>query len=75
MIDYKIKQRFVITICLKLNGCYRNVRKRAQIFRWFKDFSAGRDSVEDEPRSGRQTTLKTDNNVERFKILFGLTAA
>ena len=52
MSDYKIKQRFVITICLKL-----------------KDFSVGRDSVEDEPRSGRHTTSKTDNNVERFKSL------
>ena len=41
-----------------------NFRKATQILRWFKDFLAGRDSVEDEPQSERSTTSKTDKNVE-----------
>ena len=32
-------------------------------------FSEGRDLVEDEPRTGRLTTSKTDVNVERVKSL------
>ena len=36
---------------------------RSQVFKWFKAFSEGHESIEDEPRSGRPTS-KTDNNVE-----------
>ena len=61
MSDYKIKQHCAIKFCLKigmnatetcwkLQEAYRkDALSQAQIFRWFKDFSAGRDSVEDEP--------------------------
>ena len=81
MSDYKIEQRCAIKFCLKLGmnateTCGKlqeaygeDALSRAQIFRWFKDFSAGRDSVQDEPRSGRPATSKTDENVERAKSL------
>ena len=68
--DYKIEQRCVIKFCLKLGiNATKNCKKlqevygkdalsRAQIFKWFKNFSAGRDSVQDVPRSGRSTKIK-----------------
>ena len=44
---------------------------RAQVFRWHKLFLEGRENVEDEPRSGRPSTSKTDENVERVRALVG----
>ena len=40
---------------------------RAQVFRWNKSFLEGREQVEDEPRAGRTSTSKTDDNVERVR--------
>ena len=42
---------------------------RAQVFRWHKSFLEGREQVEEEPRAGRPSTSKTDNNVERVRSL------
>ncbi|KAJ8939425.1 hypothetical protein NQ318_021929, partial [Aromia moschata] len=45
------------------------VFSRAQVFRWFKDFSEGRESIEDQPRSGRPLSSRTDENVDRIQDL------
>ena len=42
---------------------------RAKVFRWHKSFLEGREQVEDEPRAGRPSTSKTDDNVERVRSL------
>jgi len=48
----------------KLKQVYgEHASSRSQVFKWFKAFSEGRESIEDEPRSGRHSTSKTDNNV------------
>ncbi|GFX50752.1 protein GVQW3 [Trichonephila clavipes] len=54
----------------KLQQAYGDsVLSRALIFRWFKVFSEGRESIEDEPRSGRPSVSKTAENVVRFRDL------
>ena len=42
---------------------------RAQEFSWHKSFLEGREHVEDEPRAGRPSTAKMDDNVERVRSL------
>ncbi|PRD22496.1 UNVERIFIED_CONTAM: hypothetical protein NCL1_48956 [Trichonephila clavipes] len=44
-----------------------SVLSRAWVFRWFKAFSEGRESFEDEPRSGRPSVSKTAENVVRVR--------
>ena len=45
---------------------YRDVRiARTRIFEWHRRFREGREDVEDDPRSGRSTTNRTNENVER----------
>jgi len=42
---------------------------RGRIFEWHRRFKEGRDSVDDNPRSGRPTTSKTDDCVARVREL------
>jgi len=37
------------------------------VYKWFERFRNGCESVEDEERSGRTSTSKTQENVERVK--------
>ena len=38
---------------------------RTQVFEWFKKFKEGRKYVRDDPKSGRPSTAKTQENVEK----------
>jgi len=67
-----LKQCCVIKFCVKLKENATETHKklkqaygehaisRAQVFKWHKAFLEGRESVADEPRSGRPCTSKTD---------------
>ena len=81
MSDNNFEQRCVMRFCFKLGysatetfqklqqAYGESVLSRAQVFRWFKAFSEGREAIEDEPRSGRPSTAKTDENVIRVRDL------
>jgi len=75
------EQCYAIKFCVKLGKSatvtYEKLQRaygehslsRAQVFRRYKSFSEGREQVEDEPRVGRPSTSKTDDNVERVRSL------
>lgn len=81
MSERNYEQRCAIKFCLKLgNNATKTLAKlqqaygdaalsRDQVFKWFKAFSEGRELVEDESRSGRPSTSRNDENVERIRDL------
>ncbi|GFV12768.1 protein GVQW3 [Trichonephila clavipes] len=81
MSDNNFEQRYAINFCFrlghnatetfaKLQQAYGDsVLSRAQVFWWFKAFSEGRESIEDEPRIRRPLVSKTAENVVRVRDL------
>ncbi|RLU25678.1 hypothetical protein DMN91_001835 [Ooceraea biroi] len=81
MSERNYEQRCAIKFCLKLGyNATKTLAKlqqaygdaalsRAQVFKWFKVFSEGRESVEDESRSGKPSTSRNDENVKRIRDL------
>jgi len=77
----KFEQRCAVKFCVKLGKSaavtYEKLQRaywehslsRAQAFRWHNSFLEGWEQVEDEPRVGRLSTSKTDDNVERVRSL------
>ena len=81
MEEPSFKQRCAINVCVKLGEtgivtfnklkqAYReHALSRSQVFKRYKALSVVRESIKDEPRSGRPSTSKTDNNVEKVRAL------
>lgn len=74
-----LEQRYAIKFCVKLNKTFTEtqdllkqaygdeVLSRARIHAWHKAFKDGREDLEDEQRSGRPSTSKTDEDVDRVR--------
>ena len=74
-----LQQRVCIKFCVKsgfngaqtlemLEKCFGNdTITRSNVFRWHARFRSGRESVEDDERSGTPPTAKTDENINKIK--------
>lgn len=74
-----IEQRAAVKFCYKSGDnaaeTYRKLRKaygggclsKSTVYDWFKRFQSGRESLEDDPRSGRPSTSKNDENADRIR--------
>ncbi|VVC45839.1 Transposase, type 1 [Cinara cedri] len=78
MCDEKQKQRINLKFLVKLKKtpteCYKllqeayggNSLSRARVFEWYKRFSEGRESTEDDQRPGRPVTVSTPETVTKI---------
>ena len=76
-----IEQRAAIKFCVKFNHSASKTSdmlktaygdaclSRTSVFEWHKRFREGRTSLEDDPRSGRSSDAKTEENVEAVRQL------
>jgi len=76
-----LEQCCMIKFCVKLNEnateTYEKLKQaygehalsREQVFRWHKAFLDGRESVADEPHSGKPCMSKMDENVTKERAL------
>jgi len=73
MLSAKVEQRVSIKFLTKLGKSATETYNlltevygdRTQVFEWFKKFKEGREYVGDDPKSGRPSTAKTQENVEK----------
>ena len=73
------EQRICVKLCVKtgksVTGTFEMLKIaigeepicRTQMYEWWKRFKEGRTSVDDDPRSGRPSTSKTDDNVAKVR--------
>ncbi|XP_011880667.1 PREDICTED: putative uncharacterized protein FLJ37770 [Vollenhovia emeryi] len=77
--DRSVDQRYAIKFCVKLGKsatetfqliqqAFRSdCLSKSQVLRWHKSFKEGREEVAEEPRSGRSSTSRIDENVIRVR--------
>jgi len=79
MSELELEQRTIIKFLVKLGKCRNEIRQMAvqvygdnamkitAVYKGFKRFSEGRESVADEERSGRLATSRTEENIVKFR--------
>ncbi|KAJ8960941.1 hypothetical protein NQ318_020241 [Aromia moschata] len=78
MLSVKLEERVNIKFLVKLGKTFTEAYamlkemygtecvSRTQVFEWFKRFKEGREMTEDDPRPGRPSTSKMDENIENI---------
>ena len=73
-----MEQRLAIKFCFKAGKSATEILQmvivaygdqelsRSNVLRWYGRFRDGREDTEDDPRSGRPTKCRNDNNVEKI---------
>jgi len=81
MEERNFEQRCAIKFCVKLGDTgietFNKLKKAygehalsgSLVFKWYKAFSEGRESIKNEPRSERPSISKTDSKVEIVRAL------
>ena len=76
-----VEQRYALKFCVKLEksatetlamiqkAYEKDALSKAQVLRWHKMFKEGRESVEDEQRTGRPSTSHTSDNADKVKAV------
>ncbi|KAJ8943649.1 hypothetical protein NQ318_005651 [Aromia moschata] len=88
--DSNVNLKFLVTLGKTFTEAYAMLKEvcgneclsRIRVFEWFKQFKEGRETIEDDPRTGRPSTSKTDENIEKIgkliredrRLSAGLTA-
>ena len=70
----KLEERAVVKFCfllgetvVMLEKAYKEVALgKTQVYDWFSRFRNGELSLADQPRSGRPSTSRTDENIAKF---------
>ena len=71
LVKFLVKLRKTPTECFKLfKEVYgEDVMSKMQIFEWHKHFEKGYEEVEDDPKTVRLSTTRTEENITRVKQL------
>ena len=76
-----MEQRLAVKFCFKtgksvtetlqmVNAAYGDqALTRSNVFRWYGRFRDEQEGIEDDPKSGRPTECRNDNNVEKISQL------
>ena len=80
----QVEQQICLKFCIKFVNCSEEIiwlvqeafgddaMSAVQINLWHKCFNDGRESVENDPHSGRPATRRTPENVEHVLNVYGL---
>ena len=75
--EQQINLKFLVKLGKNPTECFKllkevygkDVMSRPRVFEWHKHFKSGCEEVKNDPKSGRPSTTKTDENIKRVKQL------
>lgn len=74
LIEQRVNVKFLVKLGKSATETYSLLQQvyreecmsRTRVFEWCKRFKEGREEIEDDPRPGRPSTSKTDENIEKI---------